>query len=124
MHFTSLSQQVGVQLGLMATDSPLTVLNVRHDGAAGVQHYVQALFNSRAHVVTLQDLRPVSDQDLAKLCSLVADVWCATVSQTTHQRVTGDPCGLRVATCSHRVHCDSSSGRRRRLQLRRLFVTG
>jgi hypothetical protein len=110
VHFTSLSQQVGVQLGLMATGSPLTLLFVRHDSAAGVRQYTQALFKSRAHVVCLQEMRQISDRDLAKLCGLVADLWCATVPQTTHQRVTGNPCALLVAMCSHRIRCDSKSG--------------
>jgi hypothetical protein len=117
VHFTSLSQQVGVQLGLMATDSPITTLVV-HNSDPSLSHYVQSLFNSKAHVVCLQEMRRVSDQDLAKLCGLVADVWCATVPLTTHQRVTGDPCKRLVAMCSQRVHCDRRSGRRR-LQLRR-----
>lgn len=116
VHFTSLAQQVGTQLGLMVNDNPLKALMVAASkgNADSLEHYVEALFNTKKQVVCLQELQTVKDQDLAKLCALVADVWCATVPRIMHQRGRSDRCGLFHFMCSQRTHCISRRLRRTR----------
>jgi hypothetical protein len=112
VHFTSLAQQVGVQLGLMVNDSPLVSQMVPHEDARDLANYVLAMFNGEAHVVCVQDLRLLSDRDLVRLCTLVSDLWCAAVTPAAHlrtpvldQRAAGNPCKVMKAVCSQRVAC-------------------
>lgn len=106
VHATSLAQQVGVELGILATGNPVRIEFVQHDASHTLAKYVKSMFYGHADIVCLQSLLYMSDARLRLLCNLVSDLWCmsGTGDQEQQQR-----CKQMADMCSRRDACEDEA---------------
>jgi hypothetical protein len=93
VHFSSLAQQVGVELGLLQMEDQLSVLLM----APGVQlsSLLEALFGLQHDIICIQALYRMHTNSFHALCWLVSQGWC----------MPGKHCAAFVSMCVDRPGC-------------------